>query len=188
MTTDAPGQSVRLFLRVVRILDDNRVPYAAIGAMAASYFGVVRASLDADAVISLAQSPTTIGSLIENLRGDDVSVTLREGDESDPLLGVIVVQDAHHNRVDIILGIRGMDPAAFSRTVPAPLLGSTIRMIGIDDFVAMKIFAGGPRDLEDVRGVLKVSRPMLNLELVKTLTARYGSRELAILDNLLAES
>lgn len=187
MTTDAPGQSPQLFLQVVRVLDQNRVPYAAIGALAAAFFGVVRASLDADAVISLGQSRTTLDELLAALRSDGLSATVREGDESDPLVGVIAVEDAHHNRVDIILGIRGMDPAAFSRTLPAPLLGSSIRMIGIDDFIAMKIFAGGPRDIEDVRGVLKVSRELVNRDLVQRLSARYGSREHTLLESLLAE-
>ncbi len=123
MTTDAPGQSAQLFLRVVRVLDQHRVPYAAIGALAAAFFGVVRASLDADAVISLGQSRMTLDELLAALRGEGVSATIREGDESDPLVGVIAVEDTHHNRVDIILGIRGMDAAAFSRTLPALLLG-----------------------------------------------------------------
>jgi hypothetical protein len=188
MTTDAPGQSAQLFLRVVRILDQKRIPYAAIGALAAAYFGVVRASLDTDAVISLGQSQTTLDDLLKALRSEGLSVTAREADASDPLLGVIAVEDTHHNRADIILGIRGMDPAAFSRTLPAPLLGSSIRMIGIDDFIAMKIFAGGPRDIEDVRGVLNVSRDLVHMEEVRRLTARYGAREHQLLESLLAEA
>jgi hypothetical protein len=51
----------------------------------------------------------------------------------------------------------------------------------------MKVFAGSPRDLEDVRGVLKVSRELVNLEMVQALTARYGPREAALLETLLAE-
>ena len=187
MTTDAPGQSAQLFLCVAGVLDQLRVPYAAIGAMAAAYFGVVRASLDADAVISLAGSATTMDDLLAALRGEGLSVTVRLGDESDPLAGVIAVEDGYANRVDLILGIRGMDSAAFSRTIPAPLLGTPIRMIGIEDFIAMKIFAGGPRDTDDVRGVLQVSRAAIDLELTKQLTARYGPNELGILERLLSE-
>jgi hypothetical protein len=80
-----------------------------------------------------------------------------------------------------------MDPAAFSRTVPAPLLGSPIRMIGVEDFIAMKLFAGAPRDVEDVRGVLTVCRELIDTDLAKRLTARYGQRELTLLESLLAE-
>lgn len=45
-------------------------------------------------------------------------------------------------------------------------------MIGIDDFIAMKIFAGGPLDIADVRGVLNVSRELVHMDLVKRLTSR----------------
>ena len=34
----------------------------------------------------------------------------------------------------------------------------------------------GPRDIEHVPGVLKVSRELVNLDLVQQLTARYGPR------------
>jgi hypothetical protein len=31
-------------------------------------------------------------------------------------------------------------------------------MIGVEDLIAMKLFAGGIQDIEDVRGILDVSR------------------------------
>ena len=98
-----------------------------------------------------------------------------------------MITDSPGQSAQLLLGIRGMDSAAFSRTVLAPLLGTSVRMIGIDDFVAMKIFAGAARDLDDVRGVLRVSRDSIRLDLVKQLTAQYGLREISILEELLAE-
>ena len=53
MKIRGPGQSSLLLLKVIKLLNKRRVPYAIVGAFAASFYGVVRASLDADAVISL---------------------------------------------------------------------------------------------------------------------------------------
>jgi len=51
--TTRAGQSALLLLDAVDVLAARKVPYAVIGAMAASVHGIVRASMDADAVLSL---------------------------------------------------------------------------------------------------------------------------------------
>lgn len=53
MRTTAPGQSALLLLDVISMLNERHIPYAVIGAFAASFYGMVRASVDADAVISI---------------------------------------------------------------------------------------------------------------------------------------
>jgi hypothetical protein len=65
------------------------------------------------------------------------------------------------------------------------LLDSMVRIIGAEDLIAMKIFAGGVQDLIDVRGILKVSQERLDLELLRNLTRRYGSAASRKLDELL---
>jgi len=53
MRATQPGQSFLLFLDVVEVLERENIDYAVIGAVAASVHGSVRASLDADALLSL---------------------------------------------------------------------------------------------------------------------------------------
>ena len=53
MTTTGPGQSALLLLDAVSVLTSDGIDYAVIGALAASVHGVVRASVDADAVLSI---------------------------------------------------------------------------------------------------------------------------------------
>ena len=84
-------------------------------------------------------------------------------DIHDPISGVVVLEDPYHNRMDLILGIRGMDPNALRRCVNAALLDSSVRIIAAEDLIAMKIFAGGTQDLEDVRGIFHVSGRDMNL-------------------------
>ena len=53
MRASAPGQSALLMADVAESLARRGVRYAVIGAMAAAVHGVVRASLDADAIVAL---------------------------------------------------------------------------------------------------------------------------------------
>ena len=47
-----------------------------------------------------------------------------------------------------------MDAGAYSRTIEIPFHGEPLRIIGVEDFIAMKLFAHGPQDLADARSAL----------------------------------
>ena len=59
-----------------------------------------------------------------------------------------------------------------------------IRVIGIEDFIATKIFAGSPKDLHDVAGVLQVSSDRIDVPLLKTLVKNQGSDAVRKLESL----
>ena len=98
MRTSGAGQSALLLLDVVELLDDEKVNYAVVGAMAASVHGVVRASFDADAVLMLTvqQAPELEKKLV--LAG--FNTQLRRGDSTDPIPALLSLTDAFRNRVD----------------------------------------------------------------------------------------
>ncbi|MDP2922809.1 MAG: hypothetical protein Q8O30_03700 [Candidatus Omnitrophota bacterium] len=179
------GQSALLLLDVIDVLSKEKVPYAVIGAFAASFYGVIRGSIDADAIISLAASTLNAQDLVRVFHKYGLPSDYREGDIDDSLKGVIKIRDKYGNRVDLITGIKGMDEDVFERTVVVPFLKHKIYLIGLEDFIAMKIFAGSPKDIEDASGALKVSRQSVNVVLLKKLTQKYGKRELKILESLL---
>ena len=130
MRAKASGESALLLLDVVDIL---------------SFYGVVRASVDADAVIFLPSGQAAVKELLDAIA--------RAGFESSHTKG---------DRVDLL--------------------------IGIEDFIAMKIFAGGPMDLYDVAGVLKVSYDRIDLPLLKRLVRKYGKSAIGMLQSLLREN
>lgn len=185
MKTKGSGQSALLLLDVIDVLNKFKISYAVVEALAASFYGVVRASLDADAVISLAHSKTNIGSLTDEFEKSHLKTAYRKGDADDPIGAVLVIEDGFRNRVDLLMNIRGMTEAVFSRAVLTDFMDTKIRLVGIEDFLAMKIFAGGPKDIDDARGVLKVSGKNVNLPLLKSLVKPYGKEQLAVLESLL---
>lgn len=170
-------------LDVAVILGEARVDYAVIGAMAASVHGVVRASLDADAI--LPDGLGKLGELEATFRAAGFRTELRYGDPADPIPALLTLGDSFGNRVDLLAGLRGIDPEAFSRTLDVRFEGQTLRIVGLEDFVAMKLFAGGPLDLDDARRVLRAAGGTVDETLLRRLTQAYGSEATSHLDRFL---
>jgi len=187
MRATSPGQSALLALDVIDVLNRLRVPYAIIGAFAASFYGVVRASLDVDAVISLRSGQADVKALTDELHRAGLKTIHRTGGASDPVGAVLNVEDEFRNRVDLLMKIQGMSEAVFSRTVKAEFMKTDIRVIGLEDFIAMKLFAGSPRDIDDAAGAFKVSADRIRLPLLKELVAPYGQEALQRLASLLQQ-
>lgn len=184
MKTTGPGQSTYLLLDVIALLTQEQADYAVIGALAAAVHGVVRASMDADAIV-----PLTIHRLSE-LQAACIhrgfTTDLRTGDIDDPIPALLQVSDVFGNRVDLLAGLRGMDADVYSRTINVPFEGTALRVVGLEDFIAMKAFAGGSLDLADARRAIATSREAVNSELLLRLAARFGKDALRICEQLLA--
>jgi len=187
MRAKESGQSTLLLLDVIDHLNKLNIPYAVVGALAVAYYGIVRASLDADAVIFVSDMDNTVEKIKKNIIGAGLNVVFKRGAIDDPLKGVVLVEDSHANQVDLILGIKGLGSDALERTRKGELNDEPLAMIGPEDLIAMKIFSGSMKDLEDVRGVINISGDELDLSLLKTLTQNYGTVELRTLLKLLSE-
>lgn len=115
------GQSPLLLLDVIEVLDREGVDYAVVGTLAAAVYGAIRASADADALVSLTVSK--LSSLSQIFKKKGFTVELRRGDADDPIPAMLVIGDKHRNRVDLLGGLRGLDPQTLSRTVEIPSAG-----------------------------------------------------------------
>jgi hypothetical protein len=184
MRTSKPGESALLLVDVVGFLVTHNVDYAVIGALAASVHGVVRASIDADAVLSV--DTRKVAHLESALKAAGLRTELTRGDLEDPIPGLLKVSDSFGNRVDLLLGLRGMESQAFSRVIEIPFQGSTLKFIGGEDFIAMKVFAGGPMDLVDATRAISAGRHSLNFDLIRRLANGYGRDASESLERLLA--
>ena len=186
MRASGPGESARLLLDVVEVLATRSIDYAVIGALAASLHGAGRASLDADLVVS-ASVMEGIG-INEALKRAGLTTEFRRGDLEDSIPGLVQVSDSFGNQVDVLLGIRGLDPKAFSRTVEVPLEGTQLRFVGREDFIAMKLAAGGPIDMVDAEHAIAADPKSLDVELTRNLCLRFGAGASASLERMLGEA
>lgn len=133
MKANGPGQSALLLLDVIRTLNKLKIPYAVIGAFAASFYGAVRGSLDADVIISVGGSGD-VERVCEAFKKSRFRVEYHRGDLSDPVKAVICVEDKFHNRVDVLTGITGMKDDAFARTRDSKFMRKPVKVIGLEDF------------------------------------------------------
>jgi predicted nucleotidyltransferase len=184
MRTTRPGESALLLLDVVELLVAKGVEYAVIGALAASIHGVVRASMDADVLLSVGKHEADTLESVFKAVGFHTEMT--RGDFDDPIPGLLKVNDSYGNRVDLLLGLRGVEPKAFSRLVEVPFQGNTLKFVGREDFIAMKVFAGGPMDIVDATRAISAGRDSLDLDLLRRLAKRYGRDTSESLERLLA--
>ena len=83
------------------------------------------------------------------------------------------------------MGVRGIDSKAVNRCTSGRLWDCPVRILGVEDLITMKIFAGGIQDLEDVQGILQVSNEILDVELMRKLAINYGAAVERKLDELL---
>jgi predicted nucleotidyltransferase len=179
-----PGQSLLLLLDVVAVLEKQDIQYGVVGALAASVYGTVRATSDADAVVSASRSK--LAGLEKFLRKAGLLAELRRGESDDPIPALLAISDRFGNRVDLIGGLRGLDPEAFERTIAVPFSGTTLRIIGREDFIAMKCFAGGALDIADAQEAIRAADRPLDLDLLRRITRRFGRPAADVLEILLA--
>jgi predicted nucleotidyltransferase len=172
MRTKRVGQSALLLLDAVEILQREKVDYAVIGAFALSAHGVVRASTDVD--VLLFTTPRVLARLRARFQRAGFGTDLRPGGADDPIPAMLILSDSHNNHVDLLGGLRGMDPAILSRTVEVPFLGVNLHIVGREDFIAMKCFAGGPQDILDAQSAYRSAQSPVDLDLLRALTRRFG--------------
>jgi predicted nucleotidyltransferase len=183
MRASAPGQSALLMADVAESLATRGVRYAVVGAMAAAVHGIVRASLDADAIVALQVREAQ--ALRQSLIEEGYKVALRTGDVDDPIPGLLEIRDRYGNRVDLLLGLRGMDPEIMNRTRQVRLGDAILAIVGTEDFIAMKAFAGGPVDLADARAVIDQHRESLDLGMLRRLAQRFGRDAARVVEDLI---
>src|SRR5262245_41599229 len=152
--------------------------------MAAAVHGSIRATTDADALLSV--TVPRLRQIAKLLGKVGFETQLRRGDADDPIPALLAVSDRHGNRVDLLAGLRGLDPEALSRAILVPFMGSTVRIIGREDFSAMKCFAGGPQDLADAGQALSAHDRPANIDLLRRTTRRFGRAAADALERLLS--
>ena len=183
MRARGPGQSALLLLDVAAVLADQDIDYVLVGAIAASVHGPVRGTTDADALVSAAVSK--LRQLQRELKKAGFGADLRLGDAADPIGALLAVTDKYGNRVDLLAGLRGLETAAFTRAIVVPFQGTSLRVIGREDFIAMKCFAGGPQDVADARQALKAAKEHIDIDLVRRLSRRFGRSAADVLEQVL---
>lgn len=185
MRTKRAGQSALLLLDAIEVLRREAIDYAVIGAFALAAHGVVRASTDVD--VLLFTTPQRLTKLRTRFQRAGFDTELRHGEADDPIPAMLILSDRHNNKVELLGGLRGMDPAIFSRTVEVPFMGVSVRIVGREDFIAMKCFAGGPQDILDAQSAYHSAQGPVDLDLLRAVARRFGRDAADQVEQILAK-
>ncbi|MEY4578035.1 MAG: hypothetical protein RL701_2738, partial [Pseudomonadota bacterium] len=154
--------------RIDAHLRSEQVPFAVIGATAMAVHGVSRATQDVDL---LATSRRCLRpEFWAPLHAAGLLVELREGDDDDPLAGVIrIVGPAEDAMVDVIVGRTPWQTQLLTQVERYEIDGVLIPVVRLEDLVLLKLYAGGVQDRWDITQLLAA-----NPQVIELVTARVN--------------
>ena len=156
------------YLELFSALDRHHVDYLLIGGLAVSLHGVERATMDVD--ITVAMNPANLDALIETAKELQLTPMLPVPLES--LSDIELLREWHAQRnleafalrtpqlagvtIDVLL----FPPVDFAgmtaRAVEYDVAGTAIRVVSIDDLIALKKAVGRPIDLSDIEHLQRI--------------------------------
>jgi hypothetical protein len=153
-----------LLLRLIAYLESRGVVAALIGGGALAAHGIARATLDFDLLV-------VDRAVLSSQFWDDLGaahVEVRPGDPDDPLAGVVRVTDSGES-VDNVVGKHTWEAQILARRVYVTVQQQSLPTVDRADLVLLKLFAGGPQDLLDVRLLLAADTGNLRSEVENRL-------------------
>jgi predicted nucleotidyltransferase len=140
--------------RIVEALDQGGIPYMIIGGQAVLLYGEPRLTRDID--ITLGIGPESIDKLIDILASLDLKPLIDDPTEfvRETLVLPCEIPDANI-RVDFVFSTSEYERQALNRVNSVSFGNVTVRFAALEDLIIHKIVAGRPRDLEDVKSILR---------------------------------
>lgn len=142
-----------LIARIAASLAVRKIPYMIIGGQAVLLYGEPRLTRDID--VTIGADVSWLPDLLRSV--EDIGLTALP-DEVDSFVHKTMVLPTQHGetgiRVDFIFSFTSYEIQAIARAHKVTMAGQEVAFASVEDLIIHKIFAGRPRDLEDVRSVL----------------------------------
>lgn len=176
------------------LFDELNIPYAFGGALANNVWGIIRATQDADCLVSvpaiqfqqLADGLNEIGcTMRSNRQAEPVTVDeLRRQIESRKLMEVFW----NELRADLFVPIVPLQSEILRRAVLVRMDRREIKVTTAEDLILLKMVFRRPKDFDDIRGMLHSQRGKLNLDYLESWAAKsLDEQARAQLESLVAE-
>jgi hypothetical protein len=143
----------KLLILISQALDKNSIPYMIIGGQAVLLYGEPRLTRDID--ITLGVGISELNNILNILRKINLKALPENVASFVKKTFVIPVKDLKTGiRVDFIFSQTSYEKQAIKRANLIKIESNVIRFASLEDVIIHKIFAGRPRDLEDVKSII----------------------------------
>jgi len=138
-------------------LDKHKIPYMIIGGQAVLVYGEPRLTRDIDVTVGVnVDRLTDILSIVQetSLKSlpDDIETFVKE------TMVLPTIDEAVGIRVDFIFSHTPYEREAINRANKIKILNQEVSFASVEDVIIHKIFAGRPRDIEDIKFILIKNR------------------------------
>jgi len=163
----SPAGPAELLADLSRALRTLGVRWYVFGAQAVLIWGRPRMTADVDVTVRLESDDTTSFAAALQERGFRLRVSgTPEFVRQTRVLPL--VHTASDMALDIVLAGPGLEELFLSRAVEFEIGGAPVPVISAEDLVVTKILAGRPKDIEDIRGVLRARGDTLDIDAART--------------------
>jgi hypothetical protein len=162
-----PASPADLLAALAGVLSRLRARWYVFGAQAVMLWG--RPRLTADIDVTVRMDPEEPERLVEALEARGFS--LRVGEAPDFVRRARVLPFLHAASglpLDLVLAGPGLEEIFLSRALPVNIGDVVVPVICPEDLIATKILAGRPKDVDDVRSVLRERFSTLDLESIRS--------------------
>lgn len=155
----------KLLSKIGKALTEKNIPYMIIGGQAVLIYGEPRLTKDID--ITLGINTDRLNEILEIIK--KIPLKLLHKDINDFVNKTMVLPSIHEDtgiRVDFIFSYTPYERQAINRSKQIRILKTGVCFASPEDVIIHKIFAGRPRDIEDVRIIL-LKNPNIDKRYIK---------------------
>ncbi|RLB10527.1 MAG: hypothetical protein DRG63_13965 [Deltaproteobacteria bacterium] len=160
-----------LLQKIALCLEKYGLPYMVIGGQAVLLYGEPRLTRDID--ITLGCDITRLPDLLNSVQ--ELSLTILPKDIETFVKQTMVlptIEEESGVRVDFIFSFTPYEAQAIERAKAIKIGEKTVKFASVEDLIIHKIFAGRPRDLEDVKAIL-TKNPDTDVVYIETWLAKF---------------
>ena len=161
----------KLIARIAASLAVRKIPYMIIGGQAVLLYGEPRLTRDID--VTIGADVSWLPDLLRSV--EDIGLKSLPDDVEAFVRRTMVLPTQHTETgilVDFIFSFTPYEIEAIARAHKVWMAGQEVAFAQVEDLIIHKIFAGRPRDLEDVRSVL-IRNPEVDTAYIRRWLSRF---------------
>ncbi len=152
-------------VNVCKALDVHKIPYMIIGGQAVLYHGYPRLTEDID--ITLGLSISDFQKLLNILGDINCSPLVKNPEDFIKTTWVLPVEQYGSKiKIDFTFSFSEYETEAISNAVSVSINSVNVNFCSLNDLIIHKIFAGRPRDIDDVKNIYLKNKDKINLDYI----------------------